>query len=152
MAKKETGSPLLAAAFGKPPKEAKTSGAKTGERGKKSPKNNEKNGKRGEEGATQVGERAMSKGVKSETPKAAPMAMSPMPYKPPSVSKRLVEEAKETKVRATRNWVEGRLTSEDHQRMHDRADHVIRHGKMRPDGAKLGEKPAKVKEKRGGWL
>ncbi len=152
MAKKETGSPLLAAAFGKPPKEAKTSGTKTGERGKKSPKANEKNGTRGRESATQVGERAMSKGVKAETPKVAPIAMSPMPYKPPSVSQRLVENAKDSKVHATRNWVEGRITSADHQLMHDRADHVIRHGKMRPDGRKLGATPAKIKEKRSGLL
>ena len=44
------------------------------------------------------------------------------------------------------------MTTEDHNEVHQRADHVIRHGKLRPEGAKLGAKPAKVKEKRSGWL
>lgn len=137
---KEKGGGLLAAAFEAPPKEARTSGKKTGE----------KKGKA--EGATQVGERAMSKGKKAEAPKKEHMAMSPMPYKPPSVSERLVEDAKHSKVNATRNWVEGRMSTEDHNEVHGRADHVIRHGKMRPEGAKLGAKPAKIKEKRNGFL
>jgi len=150
---KESPSPLLAAAFGKPPKEPKTSGKKTGEYPPKNPKANAKNGKRGETGATQVGERAASKGVKAETPKAAPMAMSPMPMKPPSVAAQLKEDAMYAKKNATRNWIEGRLTSEEHQKVHARADHVIRHaGKVHPEGMKLGEKPAKVKEKRSGLL
>ncbi len=63
------------------------------------------------------------------------------PIKPPRVpsiversAKDTVEDAHRAKVNATRDWIEGRITSKQHAAVHKRANHVIKHrGRLAPD-------------------
>lgn len=50
----------------------------------------------------------------------------------PTEEERNIEGAKHAKVNATRDWVEGRISTEKHDKIHARANHVIKHGGRKP--------------------
>jgi hypothetical protein len=86
-------------------------------------------------------------GKKRSAPKKvepAPMPMDTMP-EPPTPQERTHDHARDAKVRATQDWVEGRITSKQHANVHKRANHVL----MKKDPAKFkgttGEKAMKGK-------
>lgn len=75
------------------------------------------------------------------------MAAMPMEYKPPSEKEQVTNHARNAKVRATQDWIDGRIDTPQHEKIHKRADHVI--AKKNPKGfrGKTGErKPEKM-----GW-
>lgn len=49
----------------------------------------------------------------------------PAKVKEPSPADRSVSHAHDSKVRATADWVDGRITSKEHGEIHKRADKVI---------------------------
>lgn len=55
----------------------------------------------------------------------------PKKLKAPKPENRMVENAHDSKVRATAAWVDGRITSKEHGEVHKRADKIIQcKGKM----------------------
>ena len=63
--------------------------------------------------------------VQVKTPQAS---FDPTPYRPPSMTKQMRDSAKHAKVRATEDWVSGRISTTEHDKIHGRADHVIKNG------------------------
>lgn len=57
-----------------------------------------------------------------------PVGANPMiaPYKPPTMVQRMKDTAQHAKVNATRDWVEGRISTKRHEQAHARANHVIK--------------------------
>jgi hypothetical protein len=135
-------SPLTAAAFHKPVKEAKTNreGKKPGER------------KGRAEGATQVGERAMADSYKADTPQVWNKAIGGDDMPPKTAYKQLKEHATQEKMVATKHWISGHIDTKKHNEIHERANHILRKG-----GSVMGRggsnydvtlpKTAKTKEK-----
>ena len=46
-------------------------------------------------------------------------------YQPPTPAQRLREHAQESKIRATRNWVDGDIDTKKHNAIHKRANQVL---------------------------
>jgi hypothetical protein len=46
-------------------------------------------------------------------------------YKEPTPIDRMKSHARDSKVRATQDWIEGRITSKQHSNVHHRANHVL---------------------------
>lgn len=74
------------------------------------------------------GEKSGSKPRAAKAPAAAAPTPEASPWKPPTVSQRMRESAKNAKVSATRDWVEGRISTAQHDKVHARANLVIKHG------------------------
>lgn len=91
-----------------------------------------------------MGAPSKKKSSKKAAPQPAPMPMDTMP-EPPTPQERTHDHARDAKVRATQDWVEGRITSKQHEAVHKRANHVL----MKKDPAKFkgvtGEKAMKGK-------
>lgn len=71
------------------------------------------------------------KSKNTAAPKASrrpPAAQAFEGYKPPSMSERHKENARSAKIMATREWIEGHISTTKHDQIHSRANHVIKHG------------------------
>jgi hypothetical protein len=79
---------------------------------------------------------------KAKAKAAPPMDMpTPMtPYKEPSPTERVKSHARNAKVNATQDWVEGRMSTESHKNVHKRANHVLTNKKPEQYKGKNGEK------------
>jgi hypothetical protein len=73
-------------------------------------------------------------------PKVAPMLAAIMgpPMRKPSDKTMMKDHAKRAMRRATEDWVDGRMSTKEHNAVHDRAKHVL-----------SGKHPAKFKGKSG---
>jgi len=58
-------------------------------------------------------------------------------------TERVRQHARNEKVRATQDWVEGRITSKEHEAVHKRADHVLMNRKPKVFKGTVGEKKVK---------
>ena len=67
--------------------------------------------------------KAPRKSKAKKSAEAAPTAMTE--YKPPSTAERVVSRAHDSKVNATQDWVEGKISSTKHNQIHKRANKVI---------------------------
>jgi hypothetical protein len=63
--------------------------------------------------------------------------------KMPTVTEQTHDHARGAKVRATQDWVEGRITSKQHKNVHDRANHVLMSRKPKEFKGMTGEKAGK---------
>lgn len=88
---------------------------------------------------------ALLGGKKSAAPrkaatKKAPAAQAPMAapteYKPPSMAERMKDRAKYAKLDATSDWVSGRISTAQHNKVHSRANHVIKNAHSMARGCK----------------
>jgi len=61
----------------------------------------------------------------------------------PTPIERTHNHARDAKVRATQDWVEGRMTSKQHENIHARANHVLMSKKPREFKGTTGEKVPK---------
>ncbi len=70
-------------------------------------------------------------------------------YKEPTPIERVRDHARNEKVSATRDWVEGRITSRQHAAVHKRANHVLMNKDPKSFKGMTGEKvpPKKLR----GW-
>jgi hypothetical protein len=68
----------------------------------------------------------------------------------PTPVERTHSHARDAKVRATQDWVEGRITSKEHKHVHDRANHVLMNRHPKVFRGTTGEK-APPKGRRGIW-
>jgi hypothetical protein len=64
--------------------------------------------------------------------------------KMPTVMQRTKMHAKDAKVSATRDWVEGRITTKEHKAAHARADHVLTNQKPNAFRGMSGERKMKL--------
>lgn len=64
-------------------------------------------------------------------------------YQEPTPAARIKNHARDAKVRATQDWVEGRMKTEDHANVHKRANHVLTNRKPEHYKGKVGEKVMK---------
>ena len=89
----------------------------------------------------------MKKGAMKPMLAVMPMAAgSDKPYKPPSEKERVVSHARNAKVNATQDWIDGRIDTKQHENVHKRANHVIaKKGTVKGFRGKTGErKPEKM--------
>lgn len=63
----------------------------------------------------------------------------------PTPMERTMSHARDAKVRATQDWVEGRITSAQHSHVHRRANHVLMKRQPAHFKGKTGEKAPKGK-------
>jgi hypothetical protein len=63
--------------------------------------------------------------------------------KEPTPAQRIRRSAKDTKVRATQDWVDGRISTKEHKAVHARADHVLTNQKPSAFKGMTGEKKMK---------
>jgi hypothetical protein len=63
--------------------------------------------------------------------------------KMPTMSRQIKDSARHAKVRATQDWVEGRMSTEQHKRIHNRANHVLSNKKPHEFKGKSGERMPK---------
>lgn len=68
----------------------------------------------------------------------------------PTPVEQVQNHARREKVRATQDWVEGRMTTKQHEHVHSRANHVLMNRKPREFKGTTGEK-APPKGRRGIW-
>lgn len=68
---------------------------------------------------------------------------SAMEPKPLSERQQLKEHARHVKRRATEDWVSGRMTTDEHNAIHKRADHVLSGKHPREYSGKSGERKIK---------
>lgn len=69
----------------------------------------------------------------------------------PTPIERTQSHARDAKVRATQDWVEGRMTSKQHSHIHSRANHVLMNKHPKQFKGTTGEKAPKKGGMRGLW-
>jgi hypothetical protein len=69
----------------------------------------------------------------------------------PTPIERTHDHARDAKVRATQDWVEGRMTSKQHENIHARANHVLMSKSPRQFKGTTGEKAPPKKAMKGMW-
>lgn len=84
------------------------------------------------------------KNAKTLAPPAVTAAPAPEQYKPPTKAQRLKDDAEYAKQSATRRWVEGSISTQEHNKVHGRANQVLRdpHRFIKPaagKGARMGK-------------
>lgn len=73
-------------------------------------------------------------------------AVAPRPLSPKVVDReRIKNHARDAKVRATQDWIDGRLSTKKHANIHNRANHVLAGGPMQTYVGKTGERAPKGK-------
>jgi hypothetical protein len=65
-------------------------------------------------------------------------------YKEPTPVERIRTHARDAKVRATQDWVDGRMDTTQHNRVHARANHVLAGKSTREFKGKTGERKGKM--------
>ena len=77
----------------------------------------------------------------------------PQPYVEPTPVERTQSHARDAKVRATQDWVEGRMTTKQHENIHSRANHVLMSRRPKEFKGTTGEKAPKMGKSgmRGMW-
>lgn len=65
---------------------------------------------------------ALKKDKAAKAPKAAPAPE----YTPPTPAERTIESAHSAKVNATRDWIEGSISTKKHAQIHSRANKVLK--------------------------
>lgn len=85
------------------------------------------------------------KGAGEQVKSPAPTVMpdEPVKVKVPTDKQRTKEDARYAKRRATERWVRGEITTESHNSIHARADHVLRGKRVREFRGKSGENKGK---------
>lgn len=66
-------------------------------------------------------------------------------YKEPTPLARTKMHARDAKVRATQDWVEGRVTTKQHKNVHERANHILTNQNPAKFKGMTGEKAPKGK-------
>jgi hypothetical protein len=64
-------------------------------------------------------------------------------YKEPTPAERTRNHARDAKVRATQDWVDGRISSKQHANIHERANHVLNNRNPREYKGPTGERAPK---------
>jgi hypothetical protein len=74
-----------------------------------------------------------------------------MAPKPPTPQEQTHDHARSAKVRATQDWVEGRITSKQHANVHERANHILMNRQPKVFKGSTGEKAPKKGMGVHGW-
>lgn len=79
--------------------------------------------------------RAAKKRASTKRSDGAMSMAAPMAYKPPTPAQRMKDQMQSAKMNATRDWVDGRISTTKHDTIHKRANHVIRNAHEYARGA-----------------